>query len=584
MIARLSSSIILLFVGRCCLFPILHDGVLVSVSVSASVPSEFGTKPSHSTHRRRRSRYRVETESTPVVIPGETVNAATPSSSPTSTTLSSSPKVSSTTTTDDESVTDSRSDSHSMGSPESLKLKPRVVSLNIMVAGLAGLGKTTLTRALLDAWWNEIQDDKDDSKKTKESGIGRLGFLASSLSSPSPPAATSDRKSSVSSRSTVSTTAISPSAPFEYYDEKANTILRVRIIDTPGFGNRVNHRNSVKPITDYISNCRRKRFFREQSPSLPSCRSSNNESDDADADNRLLIHVCLYFLSPGRFLAIDRHFLKHVQDEVTIVPVIAKADTMTDDEIARYRAELTRIWEDEKIDVYSLDENEKNSSRKRGFAIAKTTAGSQNKNFYRGRRPGEVLAIISRDGIYPWGHSCALDPEHSDLKMIRDSLLSEHTERFLELATAKYVAYRDARIARRSRSEALKYIALVGLAAMQLGKMEIKGTKLNEVFSRGLSFLTPFLQRLKPSPKLQLMLSRHKTSPLDESALENKGETDEIAESEPKKGFLFGFFGKASNDVGEDSDDEPDNTVPVTAKRFPLRFFGKPSSDSVASK
>jgi len=200
---------VLVFPGRCCLFPILHDDVLVSVSASASVPSEFGTKPSHSTRRRRRSRYRVETESTLVVIPGETVNAATPSSSTTSTTLSSSPKVSSTTTTDDESVTDSRSDSHSMGSPESLKLKPRVVSLNIMVAGLAGLGKTILIRALLDAWWNEIQDDKDDSKKTKESGIGRLGLLASSLYSPSPPTATSGRKSSVSIRSTVSTTAIS---------------------------------------------------------------------------------------------------------------------------------------------------------------------------------------------------------------------------------------------------------------------------------------------------------------------------------------------------------------------------------------
>jgi septin family protein len=537
------------------------------------------------------------------VIPGETTNTATPSSSPTSTTTSSSSKVSPT-TTDDESLTDSRSDSHSMGSPESIKLKPRVVSLNIMVAGLAGLGKTTLTRALLDAWWKEIQEDKGDSDKTKSSGIGRLGLLASSLSSPSPPTTTSGRPRFVPSRSTVSTTAISPSAPFEYYDEKANTILRVRIIDTPGFGNRVNHRNSVKPITDYISNCRRKRFFREQSPSFraSSTSRSNNENDEADADSRLLIHVCLYFLSPGRFLAIDRHFLKHVQDEVTIVPVIAKADTMTDDEIARYRAELTRIWEDESIDVYSLDENEKRN-RKRRFAAANhlKTAGGQsnnNNNFYRGRRPGEVLAIISRDGIYPWGHSCALDPEHSDLKMIRDSLLSEHTERFLELATAKYVAYRDARIAQRSRSEALKYVALVGLAAIQLGRMEIKGTKLNEVFSRGLAFVTPFLRRLTPSPKLRLLFARHKNSPLDESGVDNaEAGTDEGGESELKKGnnnnkgFLFGFFGKpsfGSNDVGGASDDEPENTVPETAKsnskRFPLRFFGKPSSNSVASK
>ena len=34
----------------------------------------------------------------------------------------------------------------------SLKLKPRVVSFNVMVAGLSGLGKTTTCNMLFDAW------------------------------------------------------------------------------------------------------------------------------------------------------------------------------------------------------------------------------------------------------------------------------------------------------------------------------------------------------------------------------------------------------------------------------------------------
>ena len=79
------------------------------------------------------------------------------------------------------------------------------------------------------------------------------------------------------------------------------------------------------------------------------------------------------------------------------------------------------------------------------------------------------------------------------------------------------------------------------------------------------------------------MFTGHKKSPLDESDSGN-ADGDEVGESEPKKKFLFGFFGKPSIDVGGDIDDEPDNTVPETAKRFPLRFFGKPSSNSVASE
>ena len=38
----------------------------------------------------------------------------------------------------------------------SLKLKPRVVSFNVMVAGLSGLGKTTTCNMLFDAWQGNL--------------------------------------------------------------------------------------------------------------------------------------------------------------------------------------------------------------------------------------------------------------------------------------------------------------------------------------------------------------------------------------------------------------------------------------------
>ncbi len=521
MIARLSSIILL----------------LTAVVTVAAAPSDSRLKISHSTHGRlKNNEHRWKTLQ----------------------------KTSATATLDEIKASDSASDSHSMPSPESLKLKPRIISLNIMVAGLAGLGKTTLCRALLDAWWDEIQEDKETSAgKTKGFDMARLGSLASSFTSSlsAGGSSTSSGVSQTRARRTISTTAISPSAPFEYFDEKANTILRVRIIDTPGFGNRVNHRNSVKPITDYISDCRRKRFRREKSPSF-----KQSSGDDDDANNRMLVHVCLYFLSPGRFLAIDRHFLKHVQDEVTIVPVIAKADTMTDEEIARYRAELARIWEDESIGVYSLDERHDRKFKFGGRTnvTRPNVANSGNEKFYRGRRPGEALAIICRDGMYPWGHSYALDPEHSDLKLIRDSLLSEHTERFLELATAKYVAFRDAQIAKQSRSETLKYVALIGLAAMQLGRMEIQGTQLREVVAKSMAGFAPFFEKLR-LPKLQLSLAGLKSL----TGKEPEPEEEEVPEP-PKKIFPFGLFGKLPSDSKENEPETVEPEPETKKKRFGL--------------
>merc|ERR1711957_118573 len=117
-------------------------------------------------------------------------------------------------------------------------------------------------------------------------------------------------------------------------------------IDTPGFGNRINHKDSVQPITEYIETCRQKKYKKEMS-------SQTSIQDYMDSTEDQLIHVCLYFLSPGRFLEIDKHFLKKIQRDIpTIVPIIAKADTLTDEEIRSYRAELSDIFKRERIQIY----------------------------------------------------------------------------------------------------------------------------------------------------------------------------------------------------------------------------------------
>ena len=319
----------------------------------------------------------------------------------------------------------------SLGPPGSPQLKPRVLTLNVMVAGLSGLGKTTMCQSLMECW-KQGTINNNDNEKSRSSPKRRSKFDNELTRMEIP----------------KTTTHIDASRIFERYDEATNTILRVRIIDTPGFGNRINYWNSVKPITRYINQCRNSKYQSEMSP-VTSVQDYVNYCNDNHTDESL-VHVCLYLISPGRFLEIDKHFLKHVRKEITVVPIIAKADTLTDEEIARYRAELTSIFKKEKLKAYDFDQSPTR------FA------------FYRGRRSGELLAIISRNGHYPWGNSSALNPDHSDLQLIRDLLLSEHTERFLELALVKYATYRSNRLAKRKMQDTLKYLVLGGLLMSQV--------------------------------------------------------------------------------------------------------------------
>lgn len=59
------------------------------------------------------------------------------------------------------------------------------------------------------------------------------------------------------------------------------------------------------------------------------------------ADNR--VHLCFYFIAPtGHGLKeLDIEFMKALQDRVNIVPVIAKADTLTHEEMAIFKQNVS---------------------------------------------------------------------------------------------------------------------------------------------------------------------------------------------------------------------------------------------------
>lgn len=55
------------------------------------------------------------------------------------------------------------------------------------------------------------------------------------------------------------------------------------------------------------------------------------------------VHCCLYFIAPsGHGLKpLDVEFMQRLSDKVNIIPIIAKADTMTPEECAQFKKQVS---------------------------------------------------------------------------------------------------------------------------------------------------------------------------------------------------------------------------------------------------
>lgn len=112
--------------------------------------------------------------------------------------------------------------------------------------------------------------------------------------------------------------------------EENGVRLRLTVVDTPGFGDFVNNDDSWRPIVENIEN----RFDTY-------LESENKVNRMNIVDNR--VHACVYFIQPtGHSLKpLDIEVMRRLHTKVNLIPVIAKADTMTDEEIAHFKQRVS---------------------------------------------------------------------------------------------------------------------------------------------------------------------------------------------------------------------------------------------------
>lgn len=139
-----------------------------------------------------------------------------------------------------------------------------------------------------------------------------------------------------------------------------------------------------------------------------------------ERERHLGIDVILYFFAPHRCKGADIAFLQRLKNKAPIVPVLAKADTMTSEELLAFKEEVVLALEKAKVPIAHPpialicgDEFEAAGKRVRGRA-------------------------------YPWGVALSEEGpiEHSELPRLRKFLL---TDGLLELKVQK--GLRDTRAA-----------------------------------------------------------------------------------------------------------------------------------------
>ena len=112
--------------------------------------------------------------------------------------------------------------------------------------------------------------------------------------------------------------------------EENGVRLRLTVVDTPGFGDFVNNDDSWRPIVENIE-----QLF----------------DDYLDAENKVnrmnivdtRLHACVYFIQPtGHSLKpLDIEVMRRLHTKVNLIPVIAKSDTLTDEEILSFKARVS---------------------------------------------------------------------------------------------------------------------------------------------------------------------------------------------------------------------------------------------------
>uniref|UniRef100_A0A8B9L1H1 Septin-7 n=1 Tax=Astyanax mexicanus TaxID=7994 RepID=A0A8B9L1H1_ASTMX len=133
------------------------------------------------------------------------------------------------------------------------------------------------------------------------------------------------------------------------------------------------------------------------------------------------IHCCLYFIAPsGHGLKpLDIEFMKRLHEKVNIIPLIAKADTLTPEECQQFKKQIMREIQEHKIKIYEFpetdDEEDNKLVKKIKDRLPLAVVGSNTIIEVNGKK--------ARGRQYPWGVAEVENGDHCDFTILRNMLI-----------------------------------------------------------------------------------------------------------------------------------------------------------------
>ncbi|CAL8097079.1 unnamed protein product [Orchesella dallaii] len=189
--------------------------------------------------------------------------------------------------------------------------------------------------------------------------------------------------------------------------------LTLTIVDTPGFGDSIDNSQCWQPVLDYIEN-RYEDYLNAES----------RVNRKAVLDGR--VHSCLYFIAPSGhgMKALDIELMKKLHDKVNIIPVIAKADTLTPEECAHFKKQILNEIAQNKIKIYEFpdcdDEEENKVNKMMRERVPYAVVGSNTVVEVDGKK--------LRGRKYPWGTVIVENLEHCDFVALRNMVVRTHLQ------------------------------------------------------------------------------------------------------------------------------------------------------------
>ncbi|KAG9343558.1 hypothetical protein JZ751_013727 [Albula glossodonta] len=191
-------------------------------------------------------------------------------------------------------------------------------------------------------------------------------------------------------------------------------------------------------------------------------------------DNR--VHCCFYFISPlGHGLKpLDVQFMKAIHNKVNVVPVIAKADTLTLRERERLKRRILDEIDEHGIKIYHLpdaesDEDEDFKEQTRILKVLLAIYKSPLVSHYiscasipfavvGSNQQIEAKGKKVRGRLYPWGVVEVENPEHNDFLKLRTMLIT-HMQDLQEVTQdLHYENFRSERLKRGGRLSSHGYV------------------------------------------------------------------------------------------------------------------------------